>query len=600
MRSPYKRGIAGASFTEFLSHGRRIEAKEEQGLRILQVVQGFPPEFIGGTEFYCRALTCVLQEKGHHCFVLAGSNQQAREPALVTTDEEGICVTRYVSPLSPRWREQQVDPYNPEAELLVRRHLETVRPDVVHVHHWLRLTNNIVSLAAELGIPAVVTLHDLWTSCARLHRQHRLGHFCQEPPSPSLCHSCVERSSWQGDTEVRQAIELRQEQIAEELRLARCLLVPSETHRQFLSRLLDISPDRLRVVPHGSIVHLLPHSDNEHSRFPPRPLRLAYWGYLVHHKGVHLLLEAARQLKDPSTVEVHLTGLAPDAQYLEYLQELAEGLSVTFSGEYQPADLARLDVDIAVFPSLAYESYSFVLDEARQLGLPMIVSDRGALAARVGEAGLAFPAGDAGALACRIQEVLDTPSLLEDMRQKLPSFPSSSMTEHAQVLEAVYEEAIRIPPQQPTSVFLATPHRLAYVQTLLAARDTVLAARDQEILQQRTALEPREAVIAEHRAVVAEQGEELHRREEIIAKQGAVIAEQGGELHRRKEEISRWDKRLQEEVLRTQALEEWVNKVSLSVGWRFLQRFYYVREHIVAPPGTRRGRFYDLLKANVC
>lgn len=551
-------------------------------MQILQVVQGFPPEFIGGTECYCQALASALQKRGHRCSILSGSNQRAREPALVTTDEEGIRVTRYVSQLPPEWREKRIDPYNPEAELLVRQHLATVRPDVIHVHHWLRLTNNIVSLAAELGIPAIVTLHDLWTSCARLHRQHKLGHFCQEPPSPSLCYSCVERFPWQGDAEVRQAIDLRQEQIAEELRLARCLLVPSEAHRQFVSKLLGISPDRLRVVPHGSIVRLFPHTGaDQHPRFPHRPLRLAYWGYLVDFKGVHLLLEAIRQLKDPSGVEVYLVGPAPDARYFEYLQGLAEGLNVTFTGEYRPADLPCLDADIAVFPSLAYESYGFVLDEAFQLGLPVIVSDRGALVARAGRAGVSFSAGDAGALARRIHEILDTPSLLEDMRKTLPSSPSPSMMEHAQGLEAVYQEAIRITPhpskaldsepslQQPSSVALTAPRRLAYFQTLLAARDQEIFNLKRDLQQQ---------------------------QREYLGQKEAVIAQQERELRQKEEEIFRLDKRLQEELVKTRTLEEWVHKVTNSLGWRFLQGLYYVRGHIIAPPGTRRGKFYDLLK----
>lgn len=532
-------------------------------MQILQVVQGFPPESIGGTELYCQALTRALQERGHRCVVLAGSKQPAKEPALVTTDEEGTRVTRYVTPLPLEWRERQIDPYNPEAELLIRQYLEKVRPDVIHVHHWLRLTNNIVSLAAELGIPAIVTLHDLWTSCARIHRQHRIGHFCRESPSPSLCGSCVERSPWQRDAEIGQAIELRQEQIAEELRLACRLLVPSEAHRQFLSRLLGMSPDHLRVVPHGSIVRLFPHTNNNHPRFPDRPLRLAYWGYLVDFKGVHLLLEAVQQLKDPFAVEVYLSGLAPDARYFEYLQRLADGLAVTFTGEYQPTDLARLDVDMAVFPSLAYESYGFVLDEAIQLGLPVIVSDRGALPMRVGEAGLIFSAGDARALASRIQEVLDTPSLLRDMRQRLPSFPSPPMVEHTQALEVVYQAAMRMTsppskasdsgpcPPQPASVLRTAPRRLVYLQTLLAARD-----------------------------------QEIQHLKRDLQQQGTVLEHQ-------KEEISR---RLQEEVAKTRRLEVRVDEVSRSFGWRFLQRYYNLRVHFLAPPGTRRGRFYDRLK----
>lgn len=530
-------------------------------LQILQVVQGFPPESIAGTELYCQALTRALQERGHRCPVLAGSKQQAKTPALVTTDEEGTSVTRYVSPLPLEWRERQVDPYSPEAELLLRQHLETRRPDLIHVHHWLRLTDNIVFVASQLGIPAVVTLHDLWTSCARFHRQHRLGHLCRESPSPSLCESCVERYPWQGDAEVRLAIELRQQQIAEELRLARCIVVPSQTHGQLLSALLSLPPDRLRVVPHGSIVRLSPRAHNEHPRVPRHPLRLAYWGYLVPFKGVHLLLEAAKKLEDPSAVEVCLAGPAPDPGYLEYLQGLAEGLSVKFMGEYRQADLASLDVDMAVFPSLAQESYGFVLDEAFQLGLPVIVPDRGALPTRAGEAGLVFSAGDSEALASRIQEVLDAPSLLEDMRKQVPAFPSPSMAEHAQAMEAVYQESRRVtsplskrvhiepPPQSCGS--LAEPRRLAHLHTLVAARD-------QEIM--------------------------------------AVVAQQERALRQKEGAISHLERRLQEEVAKTRRLEEFAHDVSHSLGWRFLQRYYYWRMHFLAPPGTRRGKFYDLLK----
>lgn len=532
-------------------------------MKILQIVQGFPPESIAGTELYCQALTRALQERGHCCLVLAGSTQQAKAPALITTDEDGVPVTRYVTPLPLEWRERQVDPYSPEAELFISQYLEAVRPDLIHVHHWLRLTNNVVSIASQLGIPAIVTLHDLWTSCARLHRQHRLGHFCQEAPSPSLCEGCVERYSWQGDAEVRQAIELRQEQIAEELRLARCILVPSETHRQLLSTLLGLPPDRLLVIPHGSIVRLSPHTDNDRPRFPHRPLRLAYWGFLVPFKGVHLLLEAARQLKDRSAVEVLLVGSAPDARYFAYLQELAEGLSVTFLGAYRQTDLTRLDADLAVFPSLAYESYGFVLDEAFQLGFPVIVPDRGAMASRAGDAGLIFAAGDSGALAGRIQEVVDKPSLLVDMRYKLPASLSPSMAEHVRSLEAVYQQAGPLGPspsqvsgdvavpQQPASVFLTAPRRLAHLHTLLADRD--------------------------HHILVLQREMQQHDM-------------------RHRQEMASLKTRLQEEAGKTRKLEEVVNEITRSLGWRFLQRYYAFRVHLLAPPGTRRGRLYGRLK----
>lgn len=577
--------------------------EETRRLSVLQIVQGFPPEFVAGTELYCQALTRALQDRGHRCFVLAGSNQPAKAPALVTTEEEGIGVTRYMSPLSPFWREWQIDPYNPEAELLIRQYLETIRPDVVHVHHWLRLTNTVVAAAETLGIPTVVTLHDLWTSCVRIHRQHRLGYFCQDLPSPSLCLSCVERTPWQEDNAVRQAVAFRQEQIAVELHLARALLVPSEPHRQLLSRLMSIPLDRLHVVPHGALTCLAPRSDNGHPRFPHRRLRLAYWGYLVRHKGVHLLLEAVRQLRDPHAVEVYLAGLAPEAPYLEYLRGLAEGLDVTFAGEYQPADLTRLDVDLAVFPSLAYESYGFVLDEALQLGLPAIVSDRGALGARVGEAGLVFAAGDASALARRIQEILDTPPLLEAMRQQVAARVPLSMDEHVRVIEAVYQDALRSPSRQPGVSPPSALRRLAFFHTRLAAREQEVLDFEHTLRQQAATLEQKETVIARQESELRQKGEELRLAREKLWQRGEELRQTREELQQRDEEvrqkdadIARLHQQLHEWTVKGQALEAWVDKISRSVGWRLLNRFYYVRENLIAPPGTRRGKLYDLLK----
>ena len=78
--------------------------EQSQPLRILQIVQGYPPEFIAGTELYSQALTAALQERGHDCHVLAGSYALAQAPAFITTEERGISVSRYVSPLFPPWR----------------------------------------------------------------------------------------------------------------------------------------------------------------------------------------------------------------------------------------------------------------------------------------------------------------------------------------------------------------------------------------------------------------------------------------------------------------------------------------------------------------
>src|SRR3989304_4282527 len=165
-------------------------------MRILQIVHGFPPELITGTERYCEALSRHLLQRGHECMVLAGSERGASAPTLATVEQDGLLVTRYLRPdgRPRRWTEE----YDPEAEGLTRRLLALLHPDVVPLHQWQRLTNNLVAICADMAIPAVVTLHDVWTSCPRIHRVRREGAFCADPPPTAPCLPSAERSPWGG------------------------------------------------------------------------------------------------------------------------------------------------------------------------------------------------------------------------------------------------------------------------------------------------------------------------------------------------------------------------------------------------------------------
>src|SRR5574337_107991 len=220
-----------------------------------------------------------------------------------------------------------MDGYDPEVEQVLRSTLTSFRPDIVHVHHWHRLTNNLVAICADLGIPVVVTLHDVWTSCPRIHRIHREGLFCREPLLTAPCLHCVERTQWQTDDEVAAALALRQQMIGEELALASALIVPSEAHRSLLLQLLALPENRLTVLPHGSLQTLMAQERRTGlSAFPNRPLQIGHWGYFLYHKGTHLLLEALHRLGDPSAVQVHLIGTALDQVYGDRLHDLARGL----------------------------------------------------------------------------------------------------------------------------------------------------------------------------------------------------------------------------------------------------------------------------------
>jgi hypothetical protein len=290
--------------------------------------------------------------------------------------------------------------------------------------------------------------------------------------------------------------------IGEELALASALIVPSEAHRSLLLQLLELPESRLVVLPHGSSQAIIAQERRKaSSAFPNRPLQIGHWGYFLYHKGTHLLLEALHRLADPSAVQVHLIGTALEQAYGERLRDLASGLSVEFHGVYQPADLQAFDLDLAVFPSITSESYSFTIDEALQLGLPVLVSDRGALPERIGKAGLTFRAEDAEDLARRVQEILEAPEVLEAMCRNIRPEMLLSLEAHVAMLEKIYEDATQA---SPPKVETPAPYLklLAHVHQQVLEREQALANLQSRLLQTETAAT---ALVQERDAVLQEQ-----------------------------------------------------------------------------------------------
>ena len=88
-------------------------------------------------------------------------------------------------------------------------------------------------------------------------------------------------------------------------------------------------------------------------------------------------------------------------------------------------------------PSRAGESYGLVLDEALALGLPVWVSDRGALHERVADAGRVLPAEKPEAWANALRDLLENPSLHARERARVPAaLPTAA--DAARRLEALY------------------------------------------------------------------------------------------------------------------------------------------------------------------
>jgi len=418
-------------------------------VKILLAAHGYPPELAGGTEREVAQLARELQARGHAVTVLAGTLRT--QAGLAESQQDGVRVLRLARGdlYFDHWHKSS----SPAVQRAVRELLARERPDVLHVHHWLRLTRELVFLAAQARVPALVSLHDAWTSCPLTFRvRPDTQAACDAQVGPHPCVRCAGRvppfTPWVPVEAQYMLLAERQRDLLRELTLARAVVAPSRAHADALRRHLGLAepPWTIEVEspagPQPSAVSF--------ERRPPRALGrlvLASFGALTPIKGVDLVCDALRALAAELPVELELAGDESDARHAAELRQRCAGLAVRFHGAYDAERLAEHPLSRAqvfVSGSRAAESWGRVLDEARALGLVSVLPRAGAFAERADEArgALLYEPGSAASLAQALRRLWHEPELWSTLAARVPREAARSPGALAAAWEARYAAAI--------------------------------------------------------------------------------------------------------------------------------------------------------------
>ncbi|KAA3629083.1 MAG: glycosyltransferase [Proteobacteria bacterium] len=417
-------------------------------MRILHVVHHFPPESIAGCERYVLELVQAQATAGHHVHVLTRSIMSIDDGVLDDWDARNrVSVSRVWDerPYMDDWYQFHVEAAENDFATLVRE----FKPEVVHLHHWLSLSLTLLGRVDLSTRCVVITIHDLFGTCPTGHRILPDGGLCERDVNIDNCYPCLLIS---GDRptpfstdpeELSTMLAQRTRALDREFLSADRIVFADDGFRRFYRRFRHIDDDRTRVVP-------LPVADLPAQSPPANPERIhiGYFGSINKWKAPHLLLEAIRLLPEWSKTRISVTilGMILHTDYREKLFDLATGLDVVFhDGFYDLHRLPEFAFDFCVFPSTHFESYSFVVSEAIKMEVPLVVSDTGAPAHRIGDCGLTFRQGDARDLSEKIAQLIASPSLRTRCRDacrthkaRLPDMP-----EHAARLASLYEDVLR-------------------------------------------------------------------------------------------------------------------------------------------------------------
>ena len=411
-------------------------------MRVLLLTHLFPPDGTMGVERYTRTLAAALTDHGDTVCVVARHPCEGTVETLRERLPDGIRLYRITG---ARTEAGNFLTSRRELDQHLARILLEVAPDVIHYNHLLFHSPGSIERARRLGIPVVFSLHDFYVACPLLHLRKNSGELCAGPAGGRECGRTCFAHEGPGN-ELRWGLRLMY--FRRLLGLASQVICPSRYVATFFQS-FGVDPTRLHVLPNGLWIGKKNGLAALGESFTAaRPLRLAFLGAVVPHKGLHIVLEALRLARLPAT-RLLVLGPCPEPGYVSKLRYQAlriAGLEVVWNGPYETTELSgRLaDVDAAIIPSQCPETFSFVAREALSCGCPVIVSRLGALTeiVREGENGFSFTHDCPAELAGLFARLNESQPLRRRLRQGAQSTAFSTVQQHADAVRHIYERAL--------------------------------------------------------------------------------------------------------------------------------------------------------------
>jgi glycosyltransferase involved in cell wall biosynthesis len=348
-----------------------------------------------------------------------------------------------------------------ELDLLTRT-LRQIGVARIEFHHLLGLSPTVLDLPHLLGLPYEVHIHDYAWICPRIVLVTEAGRYCGEPDLDG-CDACIARDG----SELEEAIAtgpLRERSRRLFAGASRIVAATDDTRRRLA-----------RYFP-ASVVHVVPWE----APIPPiapvrdpiegRRIRVALIGAFDTHKGLWVLEACARDAarRDLPLEFVLIGHSVADAR-------LFQTGRVFVTGRFEEAEiadlLARERCDVAFFPSVCPETWSYSLSHAMRAGLPILGFDLGAIGSRLRDrpwARVVSPDTTAPELNQQLWELAsepghrhnaaraaDNPSftdskgyekLITDVDRAAPAEGTSNVTSSVQILnlgEGLYSFAVR-------------------------------------------------------------------------------------------------------------------------------------------------------------
>lgn len=416
-------------------------------MRILQLVHQFPPEHIGGTEFYTQWLSRELGRRGHEIAIFHRGSGPGVD--LRRREEDGMRIwTAVHGSMSPgnRFRATFADTALTNA---FARVLAEEQPDLVHIQHLMGLPQQLMRKIRAAGIPTVITLHDYWYFCANAQLITNYDHMLCDGPNWWLnCSRCALARAGRPNAVmltpgIAPLLAVRHALLRAVLAQADCVIAPTRFVRDSYGR-MGLPTHNMQVVTHGIVLPDAKQQRKPAGRVPYQkpPLRVAYIGGISWQKGVHVLVTAVNRLPTHA-IKLKIYGdINADPDYVNQLRSIMQHPGIQLVGRIPREQIwnALAAADLIVIPALWHETSSLIIQEAFAAGVPVIASSLGGMVEKVADGvnGYLIPPDDPQQLQDKLTYLCQNPMQLAQFRASIPLV--RSIAAHVDDIESIYQQ----------------------------------------------------------------------------------------------------------------------------------------------------------------
>ncbi|MDH5413578.1 MAG: glycosyltransferase [Flavobacteriaceae bacterium] len=442
-------------------------------MKVLQVVHGLPPRQMGGTQILTYNLSKELSKR-HEVHVFYRAYKKGRNEYYVASFNRGEIETHELIVKETLWDAvsrllrfelpnlyYKINKVDKKFEEL----LNEINPDIVHFQHLMGFSVSL-PLIAKHYTHAVLNLNDYWLVCPTTHFLRSDGKICNDF-SYKDCARCLYRQALKAvfgksvdynflsnviikvlgsiyEASSENKIANRALSVNHVIKSVDKIISPSKSvvnefvKNHFVSN-QDLRESKVIVLHHGIDLYNL----MDVRKRPVDRVRFGFVGFISERKGLHILIEAFKRLGN-GNVELIIYGeIKPANKYHKYLIEKSNNnKNIKFMGSFDDVKEPYSNIDILVVPSITYEGYGLVVQEAFATKTPVIASDIGALNEFVKHMknGMLFRVGDSDDLTEKMQMIIENPNLLQQLTKDISS--AKSVESYASEFERVYQEVI--------------------------------------------------------------------------------------------------------------------------------------------------------------